>query len=245
MTPDPRIAGVVIEFIGPSGTGKTTLLKSYQEQAVYKWNTDPWSVTLNRSALVPGMLDGFYKNLIHRKCMDLLQQKYPFRQISTLIAFSTLRLMQDQALMESDLLRVGGACFDDGMLHIFGKEILEELRTGQCDQGALSQFLDNRAIVNLQASASLITKRLKARASGSPGRESNWYEIYGDEGIDEFIRAWIRQNEALVSLCNSLNLLVLDLNMEQEERCVIRDLKEIEEKIVAHFQSRRRVTAKV
>lgn len=173
-TADPVDGLVLVEFMGPSGVGKSTLGDALLASAEVSVALAPvgglidWrSLDLPRltSEDVSPPVDRMYLGLLRRKAKTVLDEAGSADAAAWLVSFFAQNLREDLRLAASRAS--GNVLRSDGLLHNFGKSILDLERQ---DAGVLRGIARGRVIVSCTAPPDLIVDRALSRETSGHHR---------------------------------------------------------------------------
>lgn len=159
---------ILIELLGPSGAGKTTLgkaliadkaLRAQLRQfgglkssvvALHEAPAGTWGAAAHQD-------DHAYRELLRLKAENVLSRPLPIEDAARLLGFHVGVLSQDLRLTSQRQSTV--VIRDEGLLHNFGADVLVALERGI----PVQDLLFNRVVIRLCAQHSLIAQRAIAR----------------------------------------------------------------------------------
>ena len=212
------IEGLVrIELRGPSGVGKSTLgralLASEESRdalAPIGGLTDLASVAPpRRSATSPH--DAAHRELLRRKCVDVLSRGLTAMETSRLIGFMAANLSEDVHL--SCVTAPVNVLRSDGVLHNFGALVLE---LGRQDHELVQDLLRNRVILECTAPPEVITERVLARERAGDHRPK--YRGRSSAEVAEQVAASIERSRSITEGFRRLGVIVGTIDVEQYDR---------------------------
>ncbi|THF64140.1 hypothetical protein [Pseudothauera rhizosphaerae] len=201
-----------LEFIGPSGVGKTTLaslavnhlppcwITKKQAKFFLEGFTENITQTEHEAAFLRALLDAKDKSITRSFSSDIHKRK-------KLMDFFRAELLLDHAILS--VLENYRVFSDDGISHNFGVELL-----AYSDDTGLQSFFSRRDIVHLTASAETILDHLKKRNEQSPNALNDWYGYYHGnlEALTEIVCSSIRRSIETSKLAERFGSRVLQLN---------------------------------
>lgn len=226
--------GYIIEFIGPSGVGKTTLYNSLIDRYKNDWYTRDQvrqAVEMHPRATdnLGEELEQVYSMLIKDKTINIFKQEDQLSRKSYLLQF-TFGEMKLDILAKSGMLNKG-LFSDDGITHNFGSEFinyhssLKDKKTIVIRKG-LEEFFRHRGIILITASPDFIKRNLIKRNQEleSKGRDdalNNYYRIIGEEGLDKHHSEVIKKKEKMIEIAEIYGGKVLKINVEDASQEII------------------------
>ena len=236
---DPRIKGIQVECIGPSGVGKTTIVQLFRQRASYGWYFDyPSKTSLRTNISLENGCGDLYKSLLLKKMELIFAQDYSAEHSLALIGFYNTRLQQDLKLQRSGYMSDGGTWWDDGIFRVFCDELYEQL---QKDSDLFNLF-QNRVVINCMAPSEIIADRLAQRSRKSSGAKNDWYAVCGPDGIHERIEVGLERAQRFLGLWHRLGGESYSIDLSQAGAAV-RELLNIEGRIVSARTSRRKANS--
>jgi adenylate kinase family enzyme len=206
---------LVVEFIGPSGVGKSTLFrKLLDRRSRLNWaTTGEW---LRAHGLTSGVrrLNEREQRLLKLKFGNVAAQQLDISDKVWLVSFFEGNLKEDQAIRKIGIYDC--VVREDGIFHNFAEEI-DVLRA--TDEAELEGWLQGRAFVFLRADDDVMVERLRARDAEGETRPqhtkvSDAERISGSRRIMDL-------NEALAASIdkNGGRLIRCDLGGDPESCC--------------------------
>ncbi len=148
----------IIEFIGPSGIGKSTLFKEYFSKADFNFYTQYDIFKIKYKLGEQNILSSIYKELLFNKHHNLLERAYNAYVSTELLNYFTKIVSEDIIIQNSH--KDFGFILEEGIVHNFSMELL------QLTNEHLSLLLKNRIIVYMRPeNPNLIVQRIKKRAN--------------------------------------------------------------------------------
>ncbi|AIJ44657.1 hypothetical protein O987_02345 [Comamonas testosteroni TK102] len=201
----------VIEFIGPSGIGKTTFFNHLKGVIDPAWlgMDDVREIAKTQNVSEP---DDIVRTIIYRKRENVeklnrseFQKKFIgdyFNEIITL----------DQLVSSSKNLKLIN---DDGVFHNFSKEILSASKE---KYNEVQKLLLNRKIIYFTASSEKILDNLKERHQKTPGASNDWYGYTQKNSISiqEMIEISVNESEEIYNLVKSMGAAVMRINLDED-----------------------------
>ncbi len=223
-------SGRVIEFVGVSGIGKTTLARRLQGSLGGRWYFVEHVASIQEAAfrLPPGR-QAFYDRLIEAKIAAVRGSgRHLYQQLSNLSTFST-NLLRDMAIRQAPVSR--GFVQHDGALHVYCDEILI---AGQADPVGMETFLRDRAIVHIVARRpETVLARIRARRREAGEAKLNNYPGLDDATVLDMTLEKDRQRRILCTICEEMGLPLLRLDAEEEPETNLRRIVDFEAQLLA------------
>lgn len=148
----------ILEFIGPSGVGKSTLFKEYFSNVDFNFYTQNDIYKVKSKLDEQKILSIIYHELLLNKHNNLLKKDYNAYTISELLNYFSKIVSEDILIQNS--YKDCGFILEEGITHNFTTELL------QLSNEHLSLLLKNRIIIYLKPeNPNLIVQRIKKRAN--------------------------------------------------------------------------------
>lgn len=148
----------IIEFIGPSGIGKSTLFKEYFSKADFNFYTQNDIYKIKSRLDEQNILSNIYKELLFKKHSNLLDRAYNAYVSTVLLNYFTKIVSEDIIIQNSN--KDFGFVLEEGIVHNFSMELL------QLTNEHLSLLLKNRIIIYMRPeNPNLVVQRIKKRAN--------------------------------------------------------------------------------
>jgi energy-coupling factor transporter ATP-binding protein EcfA2 len=226
-----KTRNTIIELIGPSGIGKTTLLKMVSKHLRYPWNLS-YTTDKRKISKASKKLDDLYHKILFRKISSLYEQEKEVDRFAKLSAFFIKRMLEDRHLKYSEILDNGGWFLDDGFCHSFTAEILQLLGNKECDDEAFMFLFENRNFILLNAPVDRIVDNLKNRQLNNKESGNDYMTYYGDEGIEMFLQESIKNKRKLIDHSVQYGARCYTISMVQTEREIISIVRDIEFEVI-------------
>lgn len=195
-----------VEFIGPSGVGKSTIIK---EMVLQKTKDEKWVVAgelTNRYEKSDNIACKIYDDLlkIHTEQM-MSRPTTPLRKKITLLRYY-LKLVSEEELINM----VAGnntVVFHEGLFHNGGSSIIELEKT---HPDVFLKIIRNKAIVNCTADPETIVKYVRNRQK--QGTRRSMLEGYNDRELMEKAQSALNKKKELVELLQNHQIPCLEIN---------------------------------
>ncbi|RBI65882.1 hypothetical protein DQ400_16645 [Vreelandella sulfidaeris] len=180
---NPRLkAGVIVELIGPSGVGKTTLFDKVKENLGQQWIFRNHLRRLNRLGAKGVDIGDPYYNfasmLMEQKTKGIMALNSPFLKKIQGVNFYTRELANSMVYLNE---KVPNWLFsDDGIVHLFKNEIIEFEQKLLDDEEASDLLFKNKNLIHVDADEDYILDNLRKRHIHSQ-REGNDMLSWMDE----------------------------------------------------------------
>jgi hypothetical protein len=218
-----RSKGLIVEFIGPSGVGKTTF---FNQVFRYHWN-DWFSKSdlvylVNSSKEIPFTLinnkaEIIYSEILKAKYNILNNCNISLEKKTKLHDFFVKELEYDAFIRFFNLPK--GLFSEDGLTHNFQTEIIDihsDLELYNTREDWFRYLFFNRSIIYLEASPDFIVNNLKKRSVENPNSVNDWYSFYGPDKIIRQVEKELLNNEKIFSIGDRYGASFLKLNIETE-----------------------------
>ena len=217
----------IIELIGPSGIGKTTLQKMVSKSLNCRWNLSYPNSTkhIGRDSK---QLDELYRIILFRKLVSLYEHEKDIDRYTEISSFFIKRIQQDRVLKMSGFLDKGGYFLDDGICHNFTSEIIQIIENNEVDNAILNKFFVNRNIIVLEAPINRIVDNLRKRQLKNKGALNDWLSVYGEHGIKEFIQHLINNIRKLEDYACQFGCSVYTIDLIQSDHELVKQVREVE-----------------
>ena len=217
-------SGLIIEFMGPSGIGKTTLFNEIWRYHKKKWFSKNDIVLLKeKNDIDPfSIFDDFnstlYEKLLWKKFFLTFQGDRLLKTKVSLYEFYRKQIEIDIFVSHYKLPK--GLLSDDGICGNFLEEVIYILLKTKENDALLyeiKKFFSNRSIVYFHANPSIIIDHLKQRSIDKPNSNNDYYSFYGPD-IDSFVQNMIDKFEILINLLEDMNIPIIKIDMKNESR---------------------------
>lgn len=234
-----RSKGHIIEMLGPSGVGKTTLYN----RALVKYKKD-WYTSRQLRALVEfdnefikfdsTPLKEIYSILLKNKAINVWESNRSLEEKYRRLKYMIDEVAVDRIASSQWLSR--GVLSDNGLTHNFGEEIialedkLEKKELTSISKEGMQAFFRFRSIISVTASTEYIKYNLKKRnlelkKTGSANNPNNYYRTIGKNYLEDYILSIFEENRTMVEVAKKYGAGVLTIDVETEQ------MKVVEEKI--------------
>ncbi len=194
-----------VEFIGPSGVGKSTIIK---EMALQKTKDEKWVVAgelTNRYEKSDSLALSAYDVLLGIHTEQMMVRAAPLRKKIVLLRYY-LKLVSEEELIN----RVAGnntVVFHEGLFHNGGASIIELEKT---HSDVFIKIIRNKAIVNCTADPETIVKYIRNRQK--QGARRTMLEGYSDRELMEKAQNALNKKKELVELLKNYKIPCLEIN---------------------------------
>lgn len=231
IDPGPLSAssGRVIEFVGVSGVGKTTLARRLPDVLGGRWYFVEHIPSIQDHAFrLPPERQAFYDRLIETKIGAVRESgRHLYQQLTNLSTFAS-NLNRDMAIRQSPVSR--GFIQHDGVLHAYCDEIL---LAGAADPAGAATFLKDRAIVHMVAKRpETVLARIRARRRKLGELRMNNYPGLDDATVLDMTLEKDRQRRMLCKTCEEMGLPVLRLVAEDPTGTNLERILEFEARLL-------------
>lgn len=230
-------SGVIIECIGPSGVGKTTLVDAFMSSCKFPWYfgypANGSNATGNYFNRVES--DVHYKHLLQRKIENFSHDRYSAPHFFDIISYFVNILRQEHNVRYHVPLSHEGVLLDEGIIHNFKDIIIPFLN----EHGHILDFLGNRVIIAFKASPDIILERLQKRAVESPHAPNNWIALGVDAAEIKIEESLVLQQQFL-DLWTSLGGIAYTVDFSSKVEPIDQFLH-IEQEIVKQFNVTHRI----
>jgi hypothetical protein len=204
-------AGHVVELVGPSGVGKTTLFRHVAPALAKRWYF--------QKDIAPFMYGGFrldpedacaYESLVSAAVAEVAERDVEVSARAASLAFRMRILREDMCVMAGT--RPRGFFIDDGLCHNATRHVLARLEAG--DRG-MERLVRRRAFVFLFADrVETVVANIKARRLSSPPLYGNNFRGRSDTELAAMTVASDRDKRALLARLTGLGCRCLVLRAE-------------------------------
>ncbi len=227
----PDTKNIILELVGPSGIGKSTLHSKMRNVLHYRWNMQYMpSNGLNHDP--DAGLDEFYK-----KCVSLaataLYNHNSFTRYASILRFLTLRAEEDHYLKMSGLLDSGGWFLDEGFTHYFTLQIIKIIETNAIKDEVLEKYFAGRRFVFLNAPTDYVIENLRERRSKIKGANPNdLLSVYSEDHIKRHIQKSLDNLHKLLELSTSFGARFWEIKITERNNEALNFIKSIEPDII-------------
>lgn len=191
--------GYIVELIGASGAGKTTLFSNIKADLGSEWCCD--YPTRYSSPLKDNVsnadFDEVFCALMLNKTKNVLGKPYSFRRKLQLLSFYQGRCQQELDVRERGLVDITGFFLHDGLFQTFSREVCEVAESGAA-RGALEDFARNRVIIYLECTTETLKRNLTDRSLRAPDALNNHVKNWG-AGFDSHLKNEVLTKKKLVA----------------------------------------------
>jgi hypothetical protein len=218
--------GWIVETIGPSGAGKTTLYKNIWPEFKDQWFSKrqireliEYHDPIKLFELIDRKTEKLMRLLLHKRFRNLSAcEDTSISKIMKLFNFYFKEMEVDVYARYADGRR--GLFSDGGLTHNFISEIVEIAQNeGKQDnfyEQSLFKFFKGRGIIHINASPEYIVENLKKRSIETPYALNDWYSHYGKVKIKEHVKKIGKEYEDFVSIAKIFGAQVLLLEADRE-----------------------------
>ncbi len=225
-------SGLIVEFLGASGVGKTTFFSAVISDYEQNWLSRTQlknSGTVKAKApilLMDDLSQQVYGKLLKMKFDNIMKMDcFNLERKIALFQFMLDEIRTD-ALIKLNPLPMG-LLSDDGLTHNFSREVIGLYENGDEHATAyLTWLFSKRALVLLNASPGFVLKNLIKRNSEHPQALNNWYSNIGQSDINDFVEKGLKTKEKLISIAKKFGSKTISINLEEEENMNRAKLKE-------------------
>ncbi|OQA17233.1 MAG: hypothetical protein BWY63_02470 [Chloroflexi bacterium ADurb.Bin360] len=203
--------GWLVEFIGPSGIGKTALFDEMvaRRKPEHGWLTPAESLCWFDQQPVSAPLHDIYEKLLLLKLQEVSLLAIAPSDKYRLLAFFNENLQLDADLNRLEL-KAPVVCHD-GLFHNFSSCLLA---LDGDDPSGFNRLIQNRAFVHCSASAQLIAERILKRNAGGQARPH--HRDLTEQELSVQSAKVLEQNSDLVARLKNAGSPCLDLDMAHE-----------------------------
>jgi hypothetical protein len=218
-----RSSDKIVELIGATGVGKSTLFRNLQDDLRNDWffksqlkveitkSRDHFNLLgIDEQVFIDLLLQEKYKNLNDFKDMNLAKK-------TSLYIFFIREMEMDVFARYTPLSK--GLFSGDGLTHNFKHEILflKNINDSLTNfkKECLRNIFKNRSIIHLDASTEYIINNLKKRSIEDHGSGNDWYSYYGQEGITQFVKDAQCNEKKIADIAQYYGSELLYLNAEE------------------------------
>jgi energy-coupling factor transporter ATP-binding protein EcfA2 len=226
-----RSKGQIIEMLGPSGVGKTTLYKC----VLAKYHQD-WHTSRQLRALVALDTEGLsldstplkeiYAVLLKNKAINVWDSDRSVEEKYRRLKYMIDEVAVDRIANSQDLSK--GVLSDNGLTHNFGEEIialehkLKEKELPSISKEGMQAFFRCRSIILVTASTDYIKYNLKKRnldlkKSGRSNNPNNYYRTIGKNYLEDYIRSIFDENKKMIEIAEKYGAGILTIDVETEK----------------------------
>lgn len=206
-------SGLLVEFVGPSGIGKSTTLSKVSPLLRDRWFFQE-ELYYNKSngLLISNELEEAYKFLAEGKILEVMEQKAHTAEKVSRISFMLRLLRTDMDLIGQFYPR--GFFLDDGICKNFVRQIVDGLQ-GNCH--GIENLLRNRAYIFLLADSPLtIIENIKKRRNTTPWHFGNNFPGRSDSELMEICIQGDIENREFMSILSCMGCHILKLRAEDD-----------------------------
>ncbi len=176
-------AGRVVEFIGPSGVGKSTLfaqLALCRQDWMVRSEIERDANLSARFLARPGVPAWVYERLMFAKFEEIRELPLSSATKAAQVRYALNKLLADLAMRTRPPAR--GVITDDGICHNFSLQITQMAEHFQSPEAEaeLARFLAGRALIRLAATPERVMHQLRLRHQATPGAGNDWLGHLGE-----------------------------------------------------------------
>lgn len=217
-------AGKILEFIGPSGVGKSYLRNYLIRKISGDWvdgsKLDWREVDANYRRHIPLELNKAYAQLCVRFAQEAFEKDFRYQTSEQIMRFASFQLgnIRKHLLLEAGL--PVGVIMDEGLVFINQKGLGELLADSE---RMISSILGRRYLIALSSPPDLVLTQIRKRHREQPHLPE--YQGFSDEGIVDSIKQQQDQIEKFLTRAEpylgGLLRIRSDLPIEQNEEAVL------------------------
>jgi hypothetical protein len=215
---------MIIEFLGPSGVGKTTLLNSLVPDLSKEWRinyaylavSEPWSETDD--------LKTTYRILLEKKVKNLIRTQN-FFDIPHLLNHYSTRTQRDFWMVCGGNRANEGFINDEGLVHLFLEELYELITENEATPASLRQIFENRILFSFFQDKDKIISNLRQRSLEIPGAIQDQVGRHGVESTMKQIDSYYSHSIKLIDKIRDLGGCVVELNLECPIDLILDEIK--------------------
>lgn len=142
---DKESLPVFIDFIGPSGVGKTTLYNEVYKQRRHPmdWLSPKEFIHAQGNIMLDGNIPSDYEEIVRMKIENVCRNEI-YKPIQMLNQFSFLQKVMKEEIIIKTFNSNQKVIYEDGFFHVFGEEIKLLLEK---DSERYESFIQNRALI--------------------------------------------------------------------------------------------------
>lgn len=204
----PATSGQIVEFIGPSGVGKSITFRSLAPKIQDRWFFQEHLAQYHFNAFnLDASKQSCYERLVRQRALEVLDQEVTLPERVNRLAFSLKLANEDMALISQRYSC--GFFLDDGLCHNFTRVLLDLLEAGDPDAEHLIRA--RSFIVLLADEPDFVVENILLRRQNTPRFQGN---NFPGLGRSELRRLCLKRGEECRRLLdflskNGVNRLVL------------------------------------
>lgn len=227
-------AGVIVELMGPSGVGKTTLFNNVKENLGQQWIFRNHLRRLNtlgaKGIDIGDPCYNFASKLMERKTKDLLALNTSFIKKIQVVNFYTKELANSIVYLKEDV--PNWLFSDDGIVHLFRNEIIELEKDLLNDHEARNLLFKNKNLVHVDADEKFIVENLRKRHVHSRNEGNDLLSWLDEEEAYTHTRLSRMTNKKVIEIAKKYGAKVYEINAAEGDEENIKKLNEILDTIV-------------
>lgn len=227
--PCPETSGQIVEFIGPSGVGKSSTFRSLAAEIQDRWFFQEHLAKYQFNAFT---LDAsrqlFYERLVKKRAVEVLDQEVTLPERVNRLAFSLRVANEDMALISQRYSR--GFFIDDGLCHNFTRVLLELLE--QDDSDAETLVRARAFVVFLVDEPDFVVENILARRKNTKQFRGNNFPSLGRSELRRLCADRDRDCRKMLAVLSRAGCNKLILRAENGIETNAREIRAFEQKLV-------------
>lgn len=215
----------IIEFMGPSGVGKSTLLNRLSLELGNKWKINLAYIAVSEQFSKSIEVENVYRLLLERKAKKLIQTE-DFRDLPHLLNHYSVRAERDLWMISRNNNENLRFINDEGLMHLYLEEMHDLIIENTIDSSDLYPIIKQRMIFNCLLDINKIIENLQKRSLEVPGAVHDQIGRYGVENTFKQIISYKSNANRLIEDIRNIGGSVVDLILDRPFCSILSDIKQ-------------------
>lgn len=207
----------ILEFLGPSGVGKTTFLNELRPRLARSFRVNLSYVPVEHQWNENSDIRAAYKFFLEVKMKQLVECQ-AFFDIPQLLHHYSTRLQRDFWMVSDAGNSEAKYISDEGITHLYLEEIYGAITSKLVPQESLMRIFAGRCVFHFNASSEAILNNLHRRSLELPGAVHDQIGRFGVDDARAQIKRYYDYSTRLVECLKQLDVCVIELDLSQPRR---------------------------